>query len=354
LATSQNSTGNKQPPGTMKWYFIPSEQRASFYNNLSEGADCIVPELIEEHWHWKRKEGGGTVSFSQAPHRVVESLKTVFFTPRESVGGDVPEAKPLVLFGIKNCDLLALKILDTVFLEGAFVEPFYAERRAKTLIVADDCTDCLPSCFCVAVGHTPYPEGIADIIVSHLDDGDLVAAATEKGESVLAKHGSEFNEATVEQCTARQERRKAMETKLRASLREQEIELPDNLVESLKEKWSDKVWDKISETCVECGACNFVCPSCHCFFLRYTKNDDGTPESTRVWDACLSENFSKVAGGANPNKQRQVRLRHRIERKFIAPYESKEGYACTGCGRCADACLGRLDIRKILQEIAHA
>jgi len=338
----------------MKWYFVPSEQRAFFYKNLSEGADCIVPKFIEEHWHWKREGEGTFLSFLPAPHRVVESLKTIFFTPRESVGDAVPEAKPLVLFGIKNCDLLALKILDTVFLEGAFVEPFYAERRSKTLIVGDDCSDCLPSCFCVAVGHTPYPETIADIIVSHLEKGDLVAAATEKGEERLAKHIGDFHQATIEQCTTRQEHRTAMEQKLRASLREQEIDLPDNLVEALKNKWSDDVWDKISETCVECGACNFVCPSCHCFFLRQSLHPDGTPESTRVWDACLSENFSKVAGGANPNKQRQIRLRHRIERKFIAPYESKEGYACTGCGRCADACLGRLDIRKILQEVAHA
>jgi len=338
----------------MNFCFIPSEQRASFYINFSKDANLLVPKLIENHWHWTQGNEEFFSPFLPAPHRVVESLKTLFFNPLESVGSDIPEAKLTVIFGIKNCDLLALKILDSVFLEGAFVEPFYAERRAKTIIVADDCTSCLPSCFCVAVGHTPFPEGIADLIVSHLPDGDLVAAGTEKGQAILTTHAQAFQPATPEQLKRQADQRDAMQELLRASLREQNIDLPDNLVDSLNQKWSNPVWDKIAETCVECGACNFVCPSCHCFFLRHALSASGKPEQTRVWDACLSENFSRVAGGANPNKSRQTRVRHRIERKFIAPFEAKEGYACTGCGRCVDACLGQLDIRKILQEVADA
>ncbi len=345
----------------MKWRFIPSEHHPTLLKNIVGDANVVVPALVEDHWHWRMgtKDSpagppeGGSAS-TRAPYRVVESLKTFFFTPTEYVGGDVPSAQDTVVLGVKNCDLLALRILDQVFLEGAFEEPFYKGRREKTVIIADDCSDCLPSCFCVGIGHKPYPEGIADLILSPVEGGDLVGAGTERGEELLKKHAGEFAEATESQLADQAQRRAAMEEKVRASLREQELEVPENPVEALQAKWSDKVWDKLAETCVECGACNFVCPSCHCFFLTDTKVAGGATDRSRVWDACLSENFSRVAGGANPNKRRQVRLRHRVERKFIAPYEAKEGYACTGCGRCIDACIGHIDIRKILREVADA
>jgi len=28
--------------------------------------------------------------------------------------------------------------------------------------------------------------------------------------------------------------------------------------------------------------------------------------------------------------------------------------ACTGCGRCVEACPGRIDLREILKELVHA
>jgi ferredoxin len=195
---------------------------------------------------------------------------------------------------------------------------------------------------------------VADIILSPVEGGDLVAAGTEHGAEILARAAADCTPASEDQLVEQAERRSAQEERVRASLRRQGLDVPENIADALQRQWTSPVWDKISATCVECGACNFVCPSCHCFFLRDYASKEGEPGRTRVWDACLSENFSRVAGGANPNQRRQARVRHRLERKFIAPYEADEGYACTGCGRCIDACLGHLDIRAILQELAHA
>ena len=36
---------------------------------------------------------------------------------------------------------------------------------------------------------------------------------------------------------------------------------------------ASKVWQEEAKTCVECGACTKICPTCHCFFL-YDQKDD--------------------------------------------------------------------------------
>jgi len=338
----------------MNWLFLNSNQVLTLIKSITGGKSLIVPVLKEESWHLQTQDPDALNEVPSSPYRATESLKTFLFTPAESVGGDIPSAQETVILGAKSCDLPALPILDKLFLEGAFEEPFYSERRKKTIIIAEDCTDCLSSCFCVAVGNTPYPEGLADIIFSDVEGGKLVAAATERGEELLKEHGENFSAATESQLSEQKEKREVIKEKVKACLKEQGIEMPEDIAEVLQRKWPDKIWEKVSETCVECGACNFVCPGCHCFLLTDALTSGGEMLRTRVWDACLSENFTRVAGGANPNKQREVRLRHRLERKFIAPYEAEEGYACSGCGRCIDACIGKLDMRKIIQEVANA
>jgi len=303
----------------MNWLFLNSNQVLTLIKSITGGKSLIVPVLKEESWHLQTQDPDALNEVPSSPYRATESLKTFLFTPAESVGGDIPSAQETVILGAKSCDLPALPILDKLFLEGAFEEPFYSERRKKTIIIAEDCTDCLSSCFCVAVGNTPYPEGLADIIFSDVEGGKLVAAATERGEELLKEHGENFSAATESQLSEQKEKREVIKEKVKACLKEQGIEMPEDIAEVLQRKWPDKIWEKVSETCVECGACN----------------------------------FTRVAGGANPNKQREVRLRHRLERKFIAPYEAEEGYACSGCGRCIDACIGKLDMRKIIQEVAN-
>ena len=68
--------------------------------------------------------------------------------------------------------------------------------------------------------------------------------------------------------------------------------------------------------CVECGACNFVCCTCHCFLLADGTASDNVPVRGKQWDSCLLMNFARVAGGANPRAGRAARLRNRFQKKF--------------------------------------
>ena len=59
-----------------------------------------------------------------------------------------PDAPPLAFFGVRGCELAALRIQDRVLAEGPAIDPDYAARRANTLVVAVECTIAAATCFC--------------------------------------------------------------------------------------------------------------------------------------------------------------------------------------------------------------
>jgi formate hydrogenlyase subunit 6/NADH:ubiquinone oxidoreductase subunit I len=103
-------------------------------------------------------------------------------------------------------------------------------------------------------------------------------------------------------------------------------------------------------TCVECGGCNFICDTCHCFLLT-DKKEGHINKRLKLWDACLYANYARVAGGANPLKRRAQRLRFRFTKKFDFFVDNLGMPACCGCGRCIEVCPGKIDIREILKDL---
>ena len=110
------------------------------------------------------------------------------------------------------------------------------------------------------------------------------------------------------------------------------------------------LWAEFAEDCVECGACNFICCTCHCFLLADGVDAAGEPARTRLWDACLYAGFARVAGGGNPRPLRAERLRNRFDKKFSFFPQTLGRYACDGCGRCTEACIAEIDIRAVLRR----
>ena len=92
-----------------------------------------------------------------------------------------------------------------------------------------------------------------------------------------------------------------------------------------------------------------ICPACHCFILMDQKTENGF-EKLRMWDSCLLASFAKVAGGANPRKLLAQRMRNRFDKKFNFFPDVIGKFGCTGCGRCIEACPGKIDIREVLSK----
>jgi len=265
-----------------------------------------------------------------------------------------PTCDERVLIGLRGCDLKAIEYMDKVFREGDFKDPFYEARRRAEILITVDCTRVHENCFCTALGGQPYAEAGFDLNVTPLSDGYLLEVGSEKGQAIIEKAGDLVREATEAQIRDREQlRRKAREDLDRQN---EGLRLPDKLQEILLGKQESDEWSEHASRCVDCAACTFVCPTCHCFYLYDQVLGPDKFERVRTWDSCLLSDYSRMAGpeGAKPNPR--PRLRTRFANRFLHKYAfSPQQYAllgCTGCGRCIEACFGKIDIREVLKELA--
>ncbi|MFH1777400.1 MAG: 4Fe-4S dicluster domain-containing protein [Candidatus Omnitrophota bacterium] len=298
--------------------------------------------------------------------RTFEPLKSFFFRAREVIARDFspavpgPDKRPLCIVGVKACDLKGFKIQDEVFSpqkkenspEEIILDPFYVKQRRQNLIISADCTYSLETCFCLSLGLKPYPQENFDLNISEVKDGFVVETGSEKGQNIINKYVSFFKNATEEKIAARDEKRKSVVNQVEKNIKQNNIPTHDSFYNVIKKNYDSRIWFDEAETCVECGACNTVCPTCHCFLL-YDQKNEAAMARLRVWDSCMIKDYARVAGGANPRHRLWMRLRNRFEKKFDFFPKIADTYACTGCGRCILACPAKIDIRKVLGKLVN-
>jgi len=290
--------------------------------------------------------------------RPFEPVKAFFARAREVVAegfkNDVPcsENKPFAIVGVKACDLKGFKVQDHVFLDHDYKDPFYIQNRENNLIISSDCTQAIDTCFCTALGIKPYPEADFDINLSEMKDGFVVVTGSPKGEELIKKHSSLFQNGTEHHENKKAEQRSKVMKEVEDNIKKEGVPSQDTFKGIIERNFTSEVWRDEAKTCVECGACNTVCPTCHCFLL-YDQKDKNKMERLRIWDSCMIKDFARVAGGANPRGHLWERLRNRFEKKFDFFPKVADIYACTGCGRCISACPAKIDIRKVLKRLVE-
>jgi hypothetical protein len=320
---------------------------------LCEGRVVYALTQSDFQYHLTRADRWDPAQHKLGSYRPVEPLKSLFFPPREDVGSAVPDVPERIVIGAKNCDVAALKVHDYVFLECEPRDPFYARMREKTAIVSCDCTDAREVCFCPAVAEQPHPRSGFDINLAPTARGIVVESGSEKGEELLKRAGSFLEPAGEELLAAREAEREAMTKRVCDQAEAHGLRRGADLQSAVAASEDNDLWDEFAADCVECGACNFVCCTCHCFLMSDGAAKGGANGRVKKWDSCLYRNFARVAGGANPRRHRAARLFNRFDKKFCFFPEVLGSYACDGCGRCAEACTGKIDIRDVLQRVQH-
>jgi len=298
-----------------------------------------VSKSAEIAWH-------GQTSMSVHINRPVLSVKEIFFPPTERLftiqktGQEIhlEETFPdweTVVFGVRPCDARGVKLLDALFLDTNPVDSFYARRRGNTTLIGLACQELGPTCFCTSVGGTPDNPRDMDIMLYETDGYYLVEAVSEKGRFLIP--GGEWKETTASpQQTTYNRQFPVLDKKI------------------WPEHFNDEYWLRISERCLSCRACAYVCPTCRCFAVRDEMVKPGEFERIRCWDSCAGENYRRVAGGHQPRAEKSDRLRNRIYCKFYyypEQYGLGASTACTGCGRCLDVCPVGVDITEVLMDL---
>lgn len=343
-----------------KIYYIESAQFNIFFQELSSSYKVFSPYIKDATGHkadylYKNIQADEPFVFNS--YRLIEPLKS-FFTPvleklSEYFSPDLNLAQvdKAVIFGIKNCDIVGHKIQDFVFLEGPEVDTGYRIKRENTILISGDCTDFKEVCHCLAWDIQPHPSEGFDINLSPLSDGYIVEPGSEKGESLIQEYKKYFLPIRETQLAARRVKRDSMVERLKKHLLPQGLVSRNSVQKLVRDGYNLDTWRQFMSTCVECGGCNFICDTCHCFLLA-DKKEEKKNARLRLWDACLYANYARVAGGANPLKTRTQRLRFRYTKKFDFFIDNLGMPACCGCGRCIEVCPGKIDIREVLKDLA--
>jgi ferredoxin len=350
-----------------KIYKIAKKDLFDLFSRLAAEYRVFVPYEYKDRLVAGEFDAAKEASIVFGGIRQIQPLKSFLTYAREELCcPETPDAKPAIVAGVKQCDLSSLLLQDHVFLKGDFEDPTYAFRRANTLIISADCTCAKETCFCVAMGGKPYPHKYFDINLSDLGDNFLFEAATDKGKAVAGKYKTFFRDARSKDLDERDSVRERVSAEVSGFIGKRGTPDTAAVKGAVKKAYDNlQMWQDFASTCVECGACNLVCPTCHCFLIYdeqlITNHEPRTTNDAhvygkqyirgRTWDACLYKTFARVAGGANPRKHLYERLRNRFDKKFAFFPELLDYTACTGCGRCIDACAGNIDLREVLKGL---
>ncbi|MBU1112553.1 MAG: 4Fe-4S dicluster domain-containing protein [Candidatus Omnitrophica bacterium] len=336
-------------------YYISSENFSKFLVSLKKDYEVFVPVKKGQQRFYQKFTAAGA-DYLVGEVRAFEPLKSFFFRARERVASGfsqkIPQRleRPFAIVGVKACDLKGFKIQDYVFSNHDYQDPFYLKLREANLVISADCTSVIESCFCTALGLKPYPQMNFDLNLSSVDEGYLVEIGSSKGKRIVEKYTLFFRQPREDLMSTRNRRREKIFREVEVQVKSNGLSNQESFKGVVEKGFESEIWSEEAEACVECGACNTICPTCHCFLL-YDQQNDAQMERLRIWDSCMIKDFARVAGGANPREKLWMRLRNRFEKKFDFFPKVAAEFACTGCGRCISACPAKIDIRKVLKKL---
>jgi ferredoxin len=244
------------------------------------------------------------------------------------------------LLGVRACELQAIAVQDRVLLDGPYVDPAYAARRANLFIVAVNCGKAGGTCFCVSMDSGPQARSGYDLALTEILEGPrhyfVVEVGTPEGAAIMTDV-PHMAAGAVEQIAAG-----AVVAATAASMGRQVNTA--GLKEILYQSYDNSRWDEVASRCLSCANCTMVCPTCFCTTVEDV-NDLAGQEAGRVrrWDSCFTTDFSYIHGGsvrATPKARYRQWLTHKL-----ATWIDQFGTAgCVGCGRCITWCPVGIDI----------
>jgi sulfhydrogenase subunit beta (sulfur reductase) len=276
----------------------------------------------------------------------VTSLKSFFLPVKENVTSGELSEKRRIIIGVPNCDICGLKLLDEIYLDKDFNDIYYRERRENTLLISVDCFEKQEHCHCKTYDVSPWAESDADLAAIQIGNQIVLRVISEKG-TEFVNQLSLVEVLNDESVISEIEKKHILAESLLLS---DNKDLPDYKKSGgLLKEAGMALWRKYSSHCVSCGACATICPTCSCFLLI----DKPGFEKIKQMDACQYPGFERVAGGEDALYELAGRFRNRYMCKYVWKPEKFSSPACTGCGRCIEACIGKISKNELLIEIAR-
>lgn len=300
-----------------------TEYAADALNTVKSPKDLFFPQS-ENLYAMKTTEGGRKIDLID-----------------NSYGG-----RDFVVFGVRACDAASFGILDRVFLSNP-VDAYYKARREKGVVVTVACREPETSCFCHTFGIDPA-EPAGDVSCIFAGDSLYLDAKTEKGAALLDSLGVLEDAADADLDVVEAEKTVARDNLAKTPL--YDLTTEGFGAGKTMELFGSPKWAELSEACLGCGTCTFVCPTCQCYDIRDYDTGHGV-QRYRCWDSCMFSEFTRMSAG-QPRLTQVERFRQRFMHKLVYYPENNEGvFSCVGCGRCVVKCPQHLNIVKVIKTL---
>lgn len=301
---------------------------------------------------WCRVDGSIALTLPTGPTSA--SVKTFFFPqpetlltytlknnhPDKGLMREPAKSKEMqVVVGVRPCDARSVLLNNLPYQE----DPFFQANRQRTALVGFTCEQTLSTCFCTQMGGSPLGSEGLDLAFSRTQDGFIVEVSSAKGEALIA--GLDLAQADESEISALASRRSAV-GKVDAT------ELDTLKGTELGRLYDAPMWQPLGESCINCGACTFICPTCYCFDIQ-DEVVRGQGRRIRYWDSCMFPLYSLHTSGHNPRGQKVQRTRNRFLHKLKYFPDRFGPFSCVGCGRCVQDCPVNIDIREVMNDLVQ-
>ena len=300
---------------------------------LMEGEGCFSdtdiirygkPASLDEI-EWNRKSD---YSFKEVLLSINETL--FYFTEDQTTVPQGPE-KDILIF-LRACDLHAVKRLDQIYLDNQFGDFYYSRVREHAKFILMGCSETCETGFCVSMGTNIAEDYDAYIKV----EGDKVYADIKNPQLDEMREAGEAADVTPDHVKENKEK----------------VTLPKN-IDPMKVK-DFAMWKEYGGRCINCGRCNFACPTCTCFTMQDIFYNDNAKagERRRVWASCQIEDYDTIAGGIKFRRENADRVRFKVMHK-VYDFGKRFGYPmCVGCGRCDAICPEYISHSNMINRLA--
>ena len=340
----------------MRMVRLPKDKFSDFMISLMEDYAVYAPVTADGKSSFKAIESAEDIDSSclvtdRTPKEVFFPHSEVLFEYDENGVREVERAdKPIAVWGLRGCDAKSLTMLDKVFgsarqkpEDEMFQDPYWKEKYDNSLVFCLACNEPRSTCFCNWFGGGPHNGEGSDVFVVDIGDAYLMEPLSEKGRAFV-----ENMTGTADASASDKKKAEALASAAKDML--DEAPPLEGINERLKDLFDDDIWEEMSAKCVNCGACAFVCSTCHCFDVQ-DEGKGGRGRRIRIWDSCMFPVFTKEASGHNPRHLSKERFRQRVMHKYSYFVDNYGESLCTGCGRCVIACPVGIDIREVIKNV---
>ncbi len=345
-------------------YYILKKEELNSFLKLAMKEYCLVSPQEAKDGDFLLQETEDLEKINLGYDITSNTLKGFFFPRRETIfaydrkSGDSVNIvtaqdrarRPVIFFGVHSCDVRAVYFQDLFFGRDP-KDPLYWRKREKSILISFACNK--PprhSCFCAYTKSGPFleqGEGF-DLQLMDLSEGYLVEVGSKKGMDLIKKYRRFFKLAG----NASPDKKSSLKNSCLKEFNSKYDLL--NIYRKLKDVDLRGLWRELGKRCTNCGGCEFICPTCFCFYHQDIKLSENKGERIRAWDSCTFSGYSRMAGDVTPHEKNSERISRRFFCKLYNAYNWFKVFACTGCGRCSFVCPVNLDMESFISSLAES